>query len=49
VADGAFRRFGIFVAVLLVLKYFVGWEISIVGSVILTILVSLAVGAFGRR
>jgi len=45
----AFKNVGIFVLVLVGLKYFLGWNISIIGSVILTIVLSVAFSIAGRR
>lgn len=39
----------IFVLVLAVLKFFFGWPISIVGSVVLTIILSVVFALFNRR
>lgn len=39
----------IFVLVLAVLKFFFGWNISIIGSVVLTIILSLVFALFDRR
>ena len=40
---------GIFVLVLVVLKFFFGWNISIIGSVVLTIILSLIFRLLNRR
>ncbi len=40
---------GIFVLVLVVLKFFFGWNISIIGSVVLTIILSLIFRVLNRR
>jgi len=45
----AFRSLGIFLLVLIGLKFFLGWNISIVGSVVLTIIVSFAMSFVNRR
>ena len=39
----------VFVLVLVVLKFFFGWNISIIGSVVLTILLSLVFSLINRR
>ena len=39
----------VFVVVLAALKFFFGWNISIVGSVVLTIIFSLLFGLMNRR
>jgi hypothetical protein len=39
----------VFVGVLVVLKFFFGWNISIIGSVVLTIILSLVFRLFNRR
>jgi diacylglycerol kinase len=39
----------IFVLVLAVLKFFFGWNISIIGSVVLTIILTLVFSLFNRR
>lgn len=39
----------IFVLVLAVLKFFFGWNISIIGSVVLTIILSLVFSLINRR
>jgi diacylglycerol kinase len=45
----AFKSLVIFVGVLIVMKFFFGWNISIVGSVVLTIVLSLVMNAANRR
>lgn len=40
---------GIFVLVLVVLKFFFGWNISIIGSVVLTIILSVIFSLLNRR
>ena len=40
---------GIFVVVLVVLKFFFGWNISIIGSVVLTIILTLLFRLLNRR
>ena len=45
----AFKSLAIFVGVLIVMKFFFGWNISIVGSVVLTIVLSLVMNAANRR
>ncbi len=47
--DQAWRSLGVFVLILVGLKVFLGWNISIIGSVVLTILVSFAMNAVNRR
>lgn len=47
--NSAFGRLAIFVLVLLVLKFFFGWNISIIGSVVLTVGLSLLFGRMNRR
>jgi len=44
-----FGRLAIFVLVLLVLKFFFGWNISIIGSLVLTVGLSLLFGMMNRR
>ena len=39
----------IFVLVLAILKFFFGWNISIIGSVVLTLILSLVFGLLNRR
>ena len=39
----------VFVLVLVVLKFFFGWNISIIGSVVLTILLTLVFSLINRR
>ena len=41
--------FVVFILVLLVLKYFFGWPISIGGSVVLTLVLGGVFALFGRR
>jgi hypothetical protein len=45
----AFKSLVIFVGVLIVMKFFFGWNISIIGSVVLTIVLSLVVSLANRR
>lgn len=45
----AFGSLAIFVLVLVVLKFFFGWNISILGSVVLTIILSLVFRLVNRR
>ena len=45
----AFKSLAIFVGVLIVMKFFFGWNISIIGSVVLTIVLSLVMTAVNRR
>ena len=40
---------GVFVLVLVVLKFFFGWPISIIGSVVVTIILSLTFSLIDRR
>ena len=40
---------GVFVLVLAVLKFFFGWNISIIGSVVLTIIFSVVFAIIDRR
>ena len=47
--NSVFGRFAIFVLVLVVLKFFFGWNISIIGSLVLTIGLSLVFGMMNRR
>ena len=42
-------RLAVFVLVLAALKFLFGWNISIIGSVVMTIVLSMAFAAFGRR
>ena len=44
-----FGSLAVFVLVLVVLKFFFGWNISIIGSVVLTIILSLVFALFNRR
>ena len=46
---GALGSLAIFVLVLVVLKFFFGWNISILGSVVLTIILSGVFALFNRR
>ncbi len=43
---GRFRNLAVFIVVLLLMRRFLGFQISIVGSVVLTIVVSLIVSKF---
>ncbi|MCL1593626.1 MAG: hypothetical protein M3132_04645 [Actinomycetia bacterium] len=45
----AFKSLGIFVLILIGLKFFLGWNISIVGSVVLTIVLSVVMSVINRR
>ena len=47
--NSVFGRLSIFVLVLVVLKFFFGWNISIIGSLVLTIGLSLLFGMMNRR
>ena len=47
--NSVFGRLAIFVLVLLVLKFFFGWNISIIGSLVLTVGLSLLFGMMNRR
>ena len=47
--NSVFGRLAIFVLVLVVLKFFFGWNISIIGSLVLTIGLSLLFGMMNRR
>lgn len=47
--NSVFGRLAVFVLVLLVLKFFFGWNISIIGSVVLTIILSLVFSLINRR
>jgi len=49
VQDRALRNFGIFVLVLVGMKVLFGWNISIIGSIVLTIIVSVVISAVNRR
>jgi len=49
VVKDALVSLGIFVLVLVVLKFFFGWNISIIGSVVLTIILSLIFRLLNRR
>ena len=40
---------GVFVLILAVLKFFFGWNISIIGSVVLTIIFSVVFSLINRR
>lgn len=44
-----FGSLAIFVLVLVVLKFFFGWNISIIGSVVLTIILSVVFALINRR
>jgi len=44
-----FGSLAVFVLVLVVLKFFFGWNISIIGSVVLTMVLSLVFSLFNRR
>jgi hypothetical protein len=46
---GALRSLAIFVLVLVVLKFFFGWNISILGSLVLTLILSLVFRLVNRR
>ena len=45
----ALKSLGIFVLVLVVMKFFFGWNISIIGSVVLTIILSVVMSLANRR
>ena len=47
--NSAVGRLAVFVRGLLALKFFFGWNISIIGSVLLTIGLSLVFGMMNRR
>ena len=47
--DRALRNFGIFVLVLVGMKVLFRWNISIIGSIVLTIIVSAVISAVNRR
>ena len=49
VMRGALGSLATFVLVLVVLKFFFGWNISILGSVVLTIILSLVFRLVNRR
>ncbi len=49
VGKQAFKSLAIFVLVLVVMKVFFGWNISIVGSVVLTVVLSLVMSVVNRR
>jgi len=49
VGNQAFKSLAVFVLVLVVLKFFFGWNISIIGSVVLTIVLSVVMSAVNRR
>jgi hypothetical protein len=49
VVRSALGSLAIFVLVLVVLKFFFGWNISIIGSVALTIILSLVIRLLNRR
>ncbi len=40
---------GVFILILAVLKFFFGWNISIIGSVVLTIIFSVVFSLINRR
>ena len=42
-------QLGVFVLVLAVLKFFFGWPISIIGSVVITIVLNLIFSLLNRR
>ncbi len=46
---GALGSLAIFVLVLVVLKFFFGWNISILGSLVLTLILSLVFRLVNRR
>ncbi len=46
---GALGNLAIFVLVLVVLKFFFGWNISILGSLVLTLILSLVFRLVNRR
>jgi hypothetical protein len=45
----ALKSLGIFVLVLIVMKFFFGWNISIIGSVVLTLILSVVMSLANRR
>ena len=45
----AFKSLAIFVLVLVVLKFFFGWNISIIGSLVLTLILSVGLSLVNRR
>jgi len=45
----ALKSLGIFVLVLVVMKFFFGWNISIIGSVVLTLILSVVMSLANRR
>ena len=47
--DQAFKSLGVFVLILIGLKFFLGWNISIVGSVLLTIVLSVVMSVVNKR
>lgn len=47
--NSAFGRLAVFVLVLLVLKFFFGWNISIIGSVVFTLIFGLIFALIDRR
>ena len=49
VTGQAFKSLAIFVLVLVVLKFFFGWNISIVGSLVLTLILSVVLSLVNRR
>ncbi|MDK1009550.1 MAG: hypothetical protein QGM46_04615 [Actinomycetota bacterium] len=49
VEQRAFKSFGVFLLVLIGLKFFLGWNISIIGSVVLTVIVWFALSFVSKR
>ncbi|MEE8486350.1 MAG: hypothetical protein V3S38_07380 [Acidimicrobiia bacterium] len=45
----AFKSFGVFLLVLIVLKFFLRWNVSIIGSIVLTIIVWFAMSFVNKR
>lgn len=43
------RNLAVFVLVLAVMKYFFGWNVSIIGSVVFTLILSVVMTLFNRR
>ncbi len=49
VEQRAFKSFGVFLLVLIVLKFFLRWNVSIIGSIVLTIIVWFAMSFVNKR
>lgn len=49
VEDRVFKSFGVFLLVLVVMKFFFRWNISIIGSVVLTVIVWAIMSFVSKR